>query len=291
MGGIGDRLAGAALAIVIAIAAWPGVAGAGDWRDRKTIEAVLHPERYTAFVGIEDPDAFERAWETNKPWVLANLAHAAYFDEDKLCALLAPFLRAANPCEPTATPGPPRLHVYSNDGSQGYLAVWPDKAVLVFRGTEVHSHTDLLADADFILQEPLGEARVHRGYLRELNKIWPNVSRDLETYRELPPIPIWVTGHSMGAAMATLAGMRGIPFEAIITFGEPRVGLNIASAFMAKRHVRYVNGYDPAIHYPFPIGYEHHGEKVEIVDPDGPRIFHDHAIVYYSAILGRGMNE
>ena len=262
---------------------WNAVAGEGG----KSIRAVLHPEEFPPFQGISNADEFERAWQINKPWVLANLSHAAYFDDEELCSILAPYLRSSEPCAPSTERVPPRLHLYSHDGAQGYLAVWPDKAVLVFRGTEVHSMRDLLADADFMFQQPVGKSWIHRGYHGELKKIWPAIRADLRGYAELtfPPIPVWVTGHSMGAAMATLAGMQGYPFEAVVTFGEPRVGSNVKSIFSAKHHVRYVNGHDPAVHYPMPLGYEHHGEEIKIVDTDGPNALYDHAIPYYAKIL------
>ena len=270
---------------VFVFISWTALAEEGG----KTIRAVLHPEEFPPFQGIPSADAFDRAWETNRPWVLANLSHAAYFEDEELCALLATFLRRADPCTHSEEASPPRLHLYSKGGSQGYLAVWPDKAVLVFRGTEVHSLGDLLADADFMIQQPVGQSWIHRGYHGELKKIWPEIAADLQAYQEIvfPPIPVWVTGHSMGAAMATLAGMQGFPFEAVVTFGEPRVGSNISSVFSAKFHIRYVNGHDPAVHYPVPIGYEHHGEEIKIVDLDGPNALYDHAIPYYANILSR----
>ena len=139
-----------------------------------------------------------------------------------------------------------------------------------------------MADANFVMQAPVGAGWVHQGYFNELNKLWDDVSRDIRTYRDMsfPPIPIWVTGHSLGAAMATLVATRGIPLEAVITFGEPMVGHSYASAFTAKQHLRYVNGDDPAIYYPLPFGYEHHGKEIKINEAS-PNILYDHAIIYY----------
>jgi hypothetical protein len=84
--------------------------------------------------------------------------------------------------------------------------------------------------------------------------------------------------------MATLAGMR-YPFEAVTTFGEPRVGINIHDAFIAKNHIRYVNGNDPVPKLPpeRPFGYAHHGDLKPINNHNNENSFlYDHSIIYYS---------
>ena len=93
---------------------------------------------------------------------------------------------------------------------------------------------DVLADLMFLRRKFAADpaVRVHRGFLREINKLWAKaIAPDLKAHTG--GRPVWVTGHSLGAAMATLAGMY-YPFEAVVTFGEPRVGENIDRAFKAK---------------------------------------------------------
>jgi len=83
--------------------------------------------------------------------------------------------------------------------------------------------------------------------------------------------------------MATLAGIR-YRFKEVVTFGEPRVGLNIGSAFKGDGHTRIVNGDDPVTLVPpeAVFAYEHHGDLVSVRDPDGSADFRfDHSIVYY----------
>jgi hypothetical protein len=85
--------------------------------------------------------------------------------------------------------------------------------------------------------------------------------------------------------MALLAGRRH-PFEEVVTFGAPRVGRGLDHGFAAKRHVRYHNRRDVVRALPFRlIGYQDHGEAVELVDPGGASWRYDHGIMYYAEIL------
>jgi hypothetical protein len=105
-----------------------------------------------------------------------------------------------------------------------------------------------------------------------------------EISKKPPPIPVWATGHSLGGAMATLAGMR-FEFQAVVTFGEPPVGRNIEKMFISKRHLRYVNGEDPISNLP-EIFSTYFGAPLQLNNPAGPSNWHyDHAISYYSENL------
>ena len=209
---------------------------------------------------------------------------------------------------------------YDKDGAQAFLAVWDDKAILSFRGSQpleergtrplkldflrklrityfseldldsrslLFLSNDVLADLKFKLTDFDGvkDVKVHRGFLGEIDKIWPAIYDDIS--RHIGVVPIWVTGHSLGGAMATLAGMRYC-FEEVVTFGEPRVGIHIDQEFRAKSHTRYVNGDDPVTKVPPELlfSYDHHGNVVRVFGVNGQTDFrYDHAIVYYSENL------
>ncbi len=271
--------------------------------DARSLHAVLAPADFDPFPGMDSPEAFATAWERKRPWVLANMAHAAYrwgpWVERTMERLGATFVR-----------------VYDREGAQAFLAVWDNKAVLAFRGTESHERrrlprvvrhlvhralekaldvelpdeyvalllNDLLADLR-CAKRRLGDARVHGGFLGELKKLWqPLILPDLESRVMGPNIPAYATGHSLGGAMATAAGLL-LPFAGVVTFGELRVGSGIGREFRAGVHTRYVNGDDPAPRLPpswWPFGYEHHGDEVSLVDPEGPDPRYDHSILDYA---------
>lgn len=273
----------------------------------KSYDAVFAPQKFEPFPRVTTANAFEKKWNKNQPWVLANMAHTAYHDSDKVTAL-------------TTKLGATTVCCYDRQGAQAFLAVWPDKAILSFRGSQPRERNDpvagkraiklasasmglklsdkllswlgndVLADLMFSQRKFADDpaVKVHRGFLREVNKLWTkDILPDLKAHTR--GRPVWVTGHSLGAAMATLAGMYH-PFEAVITFGEPRVGENIGLAFKAKSHTRYRNGNDPVTMVPpeLPFGYDHHGDIVRITDPGGATDFrYDHSIIYYANNLNR----
>jgi triacylglycerol lipase len=273
----------------------------------KSYDAVFAPQKFEPFPRVSTANAFEKKWDKNKPWVLANMAHTAYHDSDRIKGLMTKLGATAVCC-------------YDQDGAQAFLAVWPDKAILSFRGSQPRERndpvagkravklagavmglklsdkmfswlgSDVLADLKFPRRKFADDAavKVHGGFLGEIKKLWKkDIAQGLKDHTR--GRPVWVTGHSLGAAMATLAGMYH-PFEAVMTFGEPRVGENIDRAFKAKSHIRYRNGNDPVTMVPpeRPFGYDHHGDVVRISDPGGATDFrYDHAIVYYAENLNR----
>jgi triacylglycerol lipase len=132
-------------------------------------------------------------------------------------------------------------------GTQAFFAYNATFAVLSFRGTEKDDWTDSLFDlAAFPVPETLDaagpfhlgthnpilnpfdrkEIAVHGGFLLALNTVWEQVRIQLQDYRAAyPDAPIFFTGHSLGAALATLAIARfNAGKHALFTIGSPRAG-------------------------------------------------------------------
>ena len=139
-------------------------------------------------------------------------------------------------------------------GTQGFFASNPKFAILAFRGTEKSDWTDLLVDLMALpvkedtgahspqglrktlfhlgLKDPLlnpfssTQPGVHAGFQFALNSVWDQTLAMLTTYRAAnPAAPVFFTGHSLGAALATLAIARfNSARTALYTFGSPRVG-------------------------------------------------------------------
>jgi predicted lipase len=153
--------------------------------------------------------------------------------------------------------------------TQAYVATNDDHIVAAFRGTESPTTIDglkdwLLTDAVNLLILPEGDlgtdytaagvgARWHLGFMKALADIWDPLFEAITAERKKSDRPLWLTGHSLGGALAVLAGWRlkrkFIPVHQIYTFGAPMVGNEeTAQAFdreLAGKVFRYVNGPDP----------------------------------------------
>ncbi len=107
-----------------------------------------------------------------------------------------------------------------------------DAMVFVFRGTEgltEAGRVDWATNSQFQLTEVdlpgLGVVNVHRGFWGALDAIYADMVAHAD---EHPDVPIWITGHSLGGAMALLAAARlhvdGYEVGGVHTFGAPLVG-------------------------------------------------------------------
>jgi hypothetical protein len=76
-------------------------------------------------------------------------------------------------------------------------------------------------------QTPGFGGRVHSGFLKALDEAWPSI-RSHVNRNSLGNRNLWLTGHSLGGAIAKLAGQRlfeeNCPPSGIYTFGAPKVG-------------------------------------------------------------------
>lgn len=272
----------------------------------KSFISVFAPQKFVPSI-IEKNLDFEKQWITNQDFVLSSLSHIAYFHETTIKTYMKQL-------------GATDTKFYDNKGAQAFLSIWDDKAILSFRGTQpiegvgkhhhklgffrklrlkyfwhlpldplslIYLNNDILADLKFIPTsfDCMEKVNVHSGFLGEINKIWPKIKIDIE--KDVGSLPFYVTGHSLGGAMATLAGMRH-DFKKVTTFGEPRVGIHIEKAFKSNSHTRYVNGDDPVTKLPPELffGYDHHGNPIHIFDRNGETdLRYDHSIVYYSENL------
>jgi hypothetical protein len=138
--------------------------------------------------------------------------------------------------------------------AQAFLAFRDGTAFIVYRGTQGDRWKDLLADLLFIPRPWKGPGWVHWGFWRAESALWPHVE---EWLAKRHAEAIVVTGHSLGAAMATLTAAR-LPRATLITFGSPRVGTRVfARSFDAARVRRYVDCCDGVARVPPPWGFVH----------------------------------
>ncbi len=156
-------------------------------------------------------------------------------------------------------------HFIDRDGAQAYILGSETDLVVAYRGTEPNDWNDVKADVNAltVLAETVG--RVHRGFKREVDDLWPRIEKVVHSDRRA----VWFTGHSLGGAMATISAGRchlsPIPVEPrhTYTFGAPRVGTKRYVNHAKVRVTRWVNNNDIVPRVPPTwLGYRHTGRHM-----------------------------
>jgi pimeloyl-ACP methyl ester carboxylesterase len=130
--------------------------------------------------------------------------------------------------------------------TRGFLGVCDTHAVLAFRGSDPVTLQTWLTDMVVRLVERQEyDGRVHRGFSSALKQTWKKIEPILQ---QAAGKPLFLTGHSMGGALAVLTACRlaklGRPPVAIYTYGSPRVGDRVFSARYTLPTYRIVNRLD-----------------------------------------------
>jgi hypothetical protein len=111
--------------------------------------------------------------------------------------------------------------------TRAFLTEQEGRLVLAFKGTS--SLQNFMTDADFLKESAdWAPGQIHRGFAASLEEVWPAITSHLAR-RKAREKTIWVTGHSLGAALAQLAAFRlkvelKCDVRAVYTYGTPRVG-------------------------------------------------------------------
>lgn len=158
--------------------------------------------------------------------------------------------------------------------TRGFLGVCDTHAVLAFRGSDPVTLPTWITDAVVRLVERSEyDGRVHLGFSSVLRRTWGKVEAALELARDKP---LFLTGHSMGGALAVLSTCRlakaGRPPVATYTFGAPRCGDPTFCAAYVLPTYRIVNRLDLVPEMPL--------ASVKRLLPEKPRFTNDR-------ILGR----
>jgi len=173
---------------------------------------------------------------------------------------------------------------FGSGSTQCYVVSTNDWIVLVFRGTQVDDFWQAVIDwaTDFELI-PVPDAhhdRVHAGFKHALEEVWldrpgvQGVSKYILSLQAAKKRPLWIAGHSLGAALGTIAANLcsddpNLGFAGLYTYGSPRVG-NRGFGKRITPHVvyRFQNDSDIVTQLPFGFGFHHVG-AVEFIDGAG----------------------
>jgi pimeloyl-ACP methyl ester carboxylesterase len=234
-------------------------------RNKKTLTEAEQAEARSYFSAnnlLVDPPVKRAAYSDRMAWVLASMSQLVYenFEEggkaqelllEKLKGGGFKWIRGFNSVE---------------TDTQAFLVVKEDLsyAVLAFRGTEVTKTQDIKTDAMAAKISDI-EGRVHRGFL----KAYESVEKEIVKFiTALEGVPLYITGHSLGAALATLATQRleqdhviRDQIAACYTFGSPRVGNTEFDRELKSVVYRVVNTTDIVTVVPLlAMGYIHAGD-------------------------------
>ncbi len=158
---------------------------------------------------------------------------------------------------------------FDKNGTQCFIAQTEHYIVTAFRGTQISEKEDIIADIKaWQVEAASGSGEVHAGFKHALDEVWDEIKATLDSLsKESPNKTLWFTGHSLGAALATLAANRYPGQQGLYTFGSPRVGnLEYANDFQEMAY-RIVNQNDIVTTIP-PMGLFKHVGDFKYINSD-----------------------
>lgn len=191
---------------------------------------------------------------------LASLAEIAYKD-DPITGLV-PFADHYR-----------RIQPFTMGGTFGFVASDEHNLVVALRGTD--QVIDWVTNTSVSHVKAYG-GYAHRGFSDSLNEVWQEIKARVEALLDNGQT-VWVTGHSLGGALATLTAARlaeaGIEPHITCTFGAPRCFDPRAASGYLPRLYRFVNKGDlvptvpPAFTLPW-YRYAHAGSLTVTLDAE-----------------------
>jgi len=154
------------------------------------------------------------------------------------------------------------VSIFDVDDQQGFVCSDDKRVIIVFRGTD--DFPDWVTNLDL---PPVDTAygKVHRGFQGAWESCEYDVTSALERFDRGRVKEIYVTGHSLGGAIASIAAIalpKTRAIQAVYTFGQPRTGAeafgNTYESTLPGLYHRIVNDQD--IVAMIPPGYSHCGQ-------------------------------
>jgi pimeloyl-ACP methyl ester carboxylesterase len=223
-----------------------------------------------ADISLFEPDdlknipTFRAAYSDRTALLMARLAYRAYNDFDLDDATFETF--STELCR-LGFAGCSAL-IDRDVGTAGYIVEGNDIIVVVFRGTENELDWKTNVNARFVALQ--GGTRVHTGFFQAYWPIRDVMFEIVKRVIKAKPRPVYITGHSLGGALALMATAEFANDEdatvrdcvaACYTFGCPRAGDASFDNYVKAPLYRITNGVDlvPAVP-PALLGYRHVGD-------------------------------
>lgn len=160
------------------------------------------------------------------------------------------------------------IDLFTDEQTQTYALAMRNQQhiVLAFRGAR--NVSNFMTGVNVRLMPAYG-GNVHQGFARAWATMRDAISTLLDRWQTDHRL-LWLTGHSMGGALATLAAAdfkgQGRPVREVVTFGAPRVGDAAFARGYQVPTIRFVNHHDPVPWVPPYL--QHVGQQWHFL-PDG----------------------
>ena len=160
--------------------------------------------------------------------------------------------------------GYPKTEFFDVKGAQVYIFYDDYDLIISCRGTQPGEMSDIMADLEVFKSDSVTGTKIHQGFKEEVDKIYGLVEARVKLHEDRK---IWVTGHSLGGAMATILAQRlefagGHDVDTLYTYGSPRAGGPKFRAWCDKHlnHQRFVNNNDVVPCVPTFFRWRHTGK-------------------------------
>ncbi|MBI4735080.1 MAG: lipase family protein [candidate division NC10 bacterium] len=165
-----------------------------------------------------------------------------------------------------------KFEAFTRDQHSGIVLGNADMVLIAFRGTD--ERADWRPNLNILFKRsPLGF--VHRGFMQATELFWPDLPQRILEFCDEDQV-IWVTGHSLGGALAVLTAAKllvehDLAIAGLYTFGQPPVGTGGFCTTFEKRFsnrlFRFVNHTDAVSDAP--ILFREHVGEVRYFDTSG----------------------
>ena len=213
-------------------------------------EAIKRLKPLSDLNAMPSPPVSRAAYSDRMAWIMAHMAKLAYikFEENELEVKHLEYGLQSGWFN--------LIKTFNQEGTQAFLAKNDEFVVLSFRGTQPDRWEDVKTDARVVKQKTI-DGKVHTGFQQAFEDVKVPILDALRN--QIGKMPLYITGHSLGAALATVATQEleeefDDQIAACYTFGSPRVGDGKYEKSIKVPFYRIVNTTDIVTLLPFLLG-------------------------------------